>query len=368
MIVIRPVTSSSDHSEFLAFPYKLNQRNPDWIPPLFLSQSDILSPKKNPFWQRHKHSFFLAMQNSECVGRIAAVVPEEHNRFFNSRDGFFGFLDAVDNPVVFHQLFDAAGQFLKDQKCDRVIGPLNPTIHHELGVVVDGFDQPSYYMLPQNPAYYDSHITRYGYVKLRDFYSYKMKVKGFQQIPEISRWKPNVNIIIRHPRTNDFQNELKLFFDIYNDAFLDHWGFSPISWDDFYHLAKDLKLILDPELVLIAEVHGQPVGFLLALPNLNELLAKIKNGRLFPFGFYTLLFKRKTIKTLRVITVAVKKKYQPLGIGSILYPALARKAVEKGFTEAELSWVVEDNTVMRKIARRVGAKRNKTYRLYTRAL
>jgi len=368
MIVIRPVSSSSDHSKFVAFPYKLNQNNQDWIPPLFLSQSGILNPKKNPFWQRNHHCFFLAMQNGVCVGRIAAIIPEEHNRFFDSRDGFFGFLEAVNDSGVFHQLFEAAEQFLKEEKCNRIIGPLNPTIHHELGVIVDGFDQPSYYMLPQNPAYYGSHFARHGYMKLRDFYSYKMKVNGFQQIPEILRWKPNVNITIRHPRMNDFENELKIFFDIYNDAFLDHWGFFPISWNDFYYLAKDLKLILDPELVLIAEVLGQPAGFLLALPNLNELLAKIKNGRLFPFGFYTLLFKRKTIKTLRVITVAVKKKYQPLGIGSILYPALARKAFEKGFTEAELSWVVEDNTAMKKIALRVGAKCNKTYRLYTGAL
>ena len=368
MVVIQPVTCSSEYSNFLRLPYDLNRKNPNWIPPLYRSQLGLLSPRQNSFWKRNPHRFFLAKHKETTVGRVAAILSRDHNAFYNKQDGFFGFLEAIEETEVFEKLFEAAEQFLAQVKCERIMGPFNPTIHHELGIVVDGFDEPSYYMLPQNESYYDHQIRLQGYKPLRDFYSYKMKVDSFHQTPLISRWEQNPHITIRHPNKRNFMSELKIFFDIYNDAFIDHWGFSPISWEDFYYLAKDLKFILDPELVFIAEMRGEAIGFLLAIPNLNELLARIPDGRLFPSGLYNLLFQRKKIQTLRVITVAVKRGYQRLGIGGVLYPAIARKAYEKGFTEAELSWVAESNSVMNKIANRVGAIRNKTYRLYEKQL
>jgi GNAT superfamily N-acetyltransferase len=368
MVVIQSVTSTSDYSDFLQFPYDLNRNNRNWIPPLYRSEADRILPKRNCFWETNPHRFFLAKDQEQIVGRIAAIVPLEHNAYYKTADGFFGFLEAKPEAEIFRKLFAEAETFLAGKHCHRVIGPFHPTIHHELGIVVAGFNEPSYYMLPQNDCYYDPLIQLSGYRPLRDFYSYKMNVKAFQKTPLISRWKPNINITVRHPQKSDFVNELKIFFDIYNDAFADHWGFSPISWSDFFYLAKDLKFLLDPELVFIAETSGEAIGFLLAVPNLNELLREIPDGRLFPSGLYKLLFRRKSIRTLRVITVAVKRGYQRLGVGSVFYPALARKAEEKGFTEAELSWVAENNIVMNKIANRVGAKRNKTYRLYERNL
>ena len=368
MIRVQQVSSASDFTHFLKLPYHLNRENGAWVPPLYLLQKEILSSERNPFWRRNTHQFFLASRGKEIVGRVAAIVPKDHNDFFKRRDGFFGFLEGTNEEEVFSELLNAAEKYLAAEKCERVIGPMSPTIHHELGILIDGFDQPSYFMLAQNPGYYDELISLQNYRTLRDYYSYRLRVNGFQEVAQVSRWTANGKLQIRHPVMSDFQKELGNFFDIYNNAFQNHRGFAPISWEDFYHLAKDLKFILDPELVLIAEVANEPVGFLLALPNLNELLAKIRNGRLFPFGLFYLFFKKRSIKSLRVITVAIKQKYQPLGIGAALYQAIARKAQEKGFIEAELSWVAEDNVGMNKIARRVGARRNKTYRLYEKEL
>ena len=163
-----------------------------------------------------------------------------------------------------------------------------------------------------------------------------------------------------------FNKELDILYTIYNDAFIGHWGFTPIQKDEFTLLAKDMKSVIDPRLVLIAEMNEEPIAFLLCIPNFNEVFIKIKNGKLFPTGIFKFLSGKKKIKSARVITVAVKKKYQYLGVGALLYEEIMKRGLQLNYHECELSWVVEDNIIMNKVAQDLSANPYKTYRLYSK--
>lgn len=368
---VRETSNWREQKLFITLPYVLNNNDSMWVPPLLVSQKEILS-NNHPFWKKNVHRFFLAFQDGRCVGRIASFLDQDHEAHFKRRDGFFGFLEAIDDQTVFKMLLQKAEEFLQSQGCRTISGPLNPNIHHELGILTEGFEHPPFYMLTYNKRYYGGHIHACGYHPLKDFYSYKLHSDDFRLSEKMDRIKTmhqkKNNITIRTPNLNDFMKELKFFHDIYNNAFLGHWGFSPMSWEDFLFLGKDLKLILDKEIILIVEKDKVPIGFLLAIPNLNEVLIKIKNGRLFPFGIFKLLVLKKRIKSLRVVTVAIKHEYQHLGIGSILYPEIAHRAKLRGYKYTELSWVVDDNNQMNKIIKETGGVIYKQHRLYAKAI
>jgi GNAT superfamily N-acetyltransferase len=370
-VTIKKVVGLREWKSFVQFPYSLYARHKSWVPPLRISQEEILN-RNNSFWKNNPNEFFLAYINGQVVGRIVAFMNRQHSNHFNSNDGFFGFLEAIDDAEVFAQLFHHAEEFLKSHQCNNIIGPMNPTIHHELGVLTNGFGLPPFFMLTYNSHYYDGLIQQCGYHTLKDFAAYKLDTADFQLTNKIHRvqllLQKKCSVVIRTPNMKDFINELRIFHGIYNSAFVDHWGFSPINWDEFLFLGKDMKMVLNKEMVLIAEIDHEPIGFLLAIPNLNEVLIKIKNGRLFPFGFFRLLFQRKKIKSLRVITIAIKKEYQHLGIGSILYPEIVQRAKTNGYTSSELSWVSENNVQMNKVCIEIGGEVYKNYRLYSKPI
>jgi hypothetical protein len=341
------------------------------VPPLLLSQKQLLG-KHHLFWLHNPHCFLLALREGRCVGRIAAFINMEYNEYHNCRQGFFGFLEAEKDPVIFNLLFKAAEEFISGYACEVIIGPFNPSLHYELGILTKGFNDPPYFMLTHHYDYYDHYILSSGYKGIKDFYSYKLDDQQFIPTAKMERVKTYLHtrypLIIRKANLKDFDHELDIIYEIYNDAFAGHWGFTPIGKEEFRLLAKDMKFIIDAKLVLIAELNKEPVAFLLCLPNFNEVFMTIKNGRLFPFGIIKLLAGKKKIKSLRVITAAVKKKYQHLGIGAVLYPEIMKTAIEENYKAGELSWVVEDNYEMNKIAKDLGAVAYKTYITYSKKI
>jgi GNAT superfamily N-acetyltransferase len=361
------VSTRKERDAFINLPYQLYRENKRWVPPLKISQEEILN-QRHPFWQANPNRFFLAMCNRKAVGRIAVFLDRDHEQHTGIKSGFFGFLESIEDESVFQALFMQARKYLSSLGCSNMKGPFNPSIHYELGVLVDGFDEPPYFMLTYNPPFYGRMIERCGMTKLKDFFAYKLHTKDFVLSEKMQRVHKNrlatQNITIRTPDLKKFNSEIRIFHEIYNNAFINHWGFSPMSWEDFQFLAKDLKTILDKEMILIAELNTKPIGFLLALPNLNDVLVRIKNGKLFPFGFMKLLLMKSDIKSLRVITVAVLQEFQHLGIGSLFYPEIARRAVQHGYQNTELSWVVEDNIQMNKICKLTGGVIDKRYRIY----
>jgi hypothetical protein len=368
-IEVAEVKTKQQLNSFTELPYALYKNDLNWVPPLRITQSQILN-SRFLFWKKNPHCFFIAKQNGKCVGRIVAFINKAHNEFLKRTDGFFGFLEAENNEEVFQKLLHAVIEFLKAQGCTKIIGPMNPDIHNELGILVKGFDSPPFFMLTHHYPYYNEMLIQQELSKYEDFYSYKMDSTKYVPSTKMERvgkmLMQKYQLKIRTPDMKKFMQELEYFHDIYNDAFVDHWGFVPIPKDEFLLLAKDMKSIIDPRLVLILEYNNEPIAFLLTLPNANELFIKIKNGRLLPTGIFKILFGRKHIKTARVITAAVKKKYQHLGLGALLYPELMKRGIEYGYKEAELSWVAEDNIVMNTIAKELCGGSYKTYRLYSK--
>ena len=370
-IKIIPVKTRNEVNSFINFPYTLYRDEPKWAPPLRITQKDIFNAE-HIFWKKNKNQFFLAIKNGCCAGRIAAFINTQHNVHFSAADGFFGFLEACDEPAVFYALLQAANDFLKQHNCNKIIGPMNPDIHNELGTLVQGFETPAFIMLTYNFNYYDPLIQQCGFNKLRDFYSYKMTESQYHSLPKMERVQKQLlekfALHIRTPDMKNFKQELEYFHSIYNDAFRDHWGFAPIPKDEFLLLAKDMKSIIDPRMVLIAEYNNEPIAFLLSLPNINEILISIRNGRLLPTGIFKLLWGKKNIGSIRVITAAIKKKYQHLGIGALLYPELMKRGRQFGYTTGELSWIVEDNIPMNSVAKQLAGAPYKTYRIYSKPI
>ncbi len=368
-IEIVEVASKRDLKRFVKFPWKIYAGNPNWVPPLISERLAFFDRKKNPFFRYARVQMFLAVHEGEVLGRVATCVNNIHNQFHQEKTGFFGFFESVENYDVAYRLLKVAVIALKKVGMEQMIGPANFSTNHEVGLLVDAFDQPPVVQMSYNPRYYVDYFEKFGLTKAKDLLAFRMVKEN--EPPErmakiVERIRERSGATFRRINLHDFDNEIMRVIKVYNDAWESNWGFVPLHEDEFIHIAKDLKQIVDPDLALFAEIDGEPAGFALAIPNINQVLIKL-NGRLFPFGLFRLIWdlkiRRKT-NEVRVITMGVVKKYQKRGIDNVFYLDLYRNGVPKGYHTAELSWILEDNTLMISALETLGAKRYKTYRMY----
>jgi GNAT superfamily N-acetyltransferase len=375
MVSIEPVSISNKKqlASFIDFPHDLYKDDPNYVPELFIAQRDILTPGKHPF---HEHSFmqlYLAVEGGKIKGRIAAILNNNHNSFNNAKDGFFGFFDCIDNQQIANALFAQAAEWLTAKKVENVIGPVNPSTNEPCGLLVDGFDRPPVAMMPYNQSYYSKLIEGAGYQKLTDLYAYHIDAAGVNdkalklQEALLERLKQK-GITIRPINLKNFKKEVKGVREIYNEAWDRNLGFVPMTESEFDYLAKDLKLILNKDFCLIAEHNGKMVGFALAIPDINQVLIKVKRGRLFPTGIFKLLFGLKKIDFYRVITLGVVEEYRKMGIEACLYAYIIQKARQIKVKGGEGSWILENNEMMNKGLQKMNATIYKTYRLYQKPL
>ncbi|GAB4371637.1 MAG: GNAT family N-acetyltransferase [Calditrichia bacterium] len=371
-IFIKPVRNHSELLQFIKFAWKVNKNDPHWVPPLLVDRLKVLDQKKNPFFKHSEAQYFLAYRRNEIVGRIAAIDNKMHNEFHNDKAGFFGFLEAENDPEVFRALLDTAKDWLKERGKDSMLGPMNPSTNDEIGILIDGFDTPPYFMMPHNPRYYPEIMEQLGYDKAKDVYAYYIDQSSvvisekLQVISDSTAKKHGVKI--RSVQMENFDAELEKVRTVYNNAWARNWGFVPLTPEEIDFIAADFKRILDPNLVLIGEIDGNPIGFLLALPNYNEVFAKIPNGKLFPTGWIKFLTLRKKIKSMRVLTLGIVQKLQQSGLGALFYMEIIQRGINCGYQSAEMSWVLEDNDLMNRAARLLGGTPYKTYRIYGTAL
>jgi len=372
MIIVKEVNLGKEMRAFIEFPYILYKNEPNWVAPLRLSQNSLFDFKNNPFWKTGEHCFFLAMDAGKIVGRISAILHNDYNRNQETFTGFFGFLEAVDDEKVFFGLLNAAEQWLKVRGCKKIIGPVNPSINYEVATLINGFDLPPKLMMTYNFSYYPKNIEACGYSKEMDFFAYytgkdapTISAKA-DRIIELTRKKYKLKV--RPVQKKNFKSELSILHSIYNDAFSSHYGFVPMSKEEFEFMGKDMAQIVDEDFLLIAEYNDEPIGFILALPDYNEVFRHLRNGKLFPFGWLKFLYYRKKIKSIRILTIAIKEKYRHLGIGAYLYREILRQTELKGILHGEMSWVAENNVQMNKAAVEMGAVLNKKYRLFQKRL
>lgn len=359
--------SKSDRKKFIKFAWKIYEGDPNWVPPLLMDKLKILDKSKNPFFKRAEMELFMAYKNGEAVGRIAAIKNDAHNQYHNENIGFFGFFECINDQEVANKLFDTAREWIKNKGLTDMRGPANPSSNDEYGLLIEGFDDPPRLMMTYNPKYYLDLMENYGLKKVKDLYAYRIdnnKVRQenkIQRVAEIS--KKRYNVTVRPINMKDFKNELERVKYVYNKAWAPNWGFIPMTDEEIDLLAKDLKPIVEPSLVLFAEVGDETVGFSLVMPDYNELFIKM-NGHLFPFGIFRLLTQKRKITWARILTLGIIPEYQKRGIDAILYDLIIENAHKIGIDKGEASWVLEDNLMMTRSAEMMRGELYKKYRIY----
>jgi hypothetical protein len=365
---IVPVKSKKELGAFIDFPHELYKNDPNYVPELFIAQRDLLTT--HPF---HKHSSlqcFLAYNGDEVVGRIAAILNNNHNTFNQRNDGFFGFFDCINNQETANLLFATVTQWLKDKGVEqKIIGPVNFSTNEACGVLIKGFDSPPFLMMTYNAPYYVQLIEQAGYSKQIDLIAWHWDGDGYDDksvrlLNALQERLKRNNIIIRKVNLKNFKEEVAKLREVYNSAWDQNSGFVPLTDDEFDYLAKDLKLILDPNFALVAEQNGKLVGFGLALPNFNEILHKVKRGRLFPTGIFKILLNKNKVKSLRIYALGVVDGYRKMGIEACLYGGIIKEYKRKGLTHAEAGWTLENNTLINEAIVAIKGDPYKKYRIY----
>ena len=369
-IEIIPVRTSKQQKTFIDYEWQANRDTEHWISPLRMERNVLLDKKKNPFWSHADIEMFLAYNEGTLAGRIAAITNDNHNDFHKDKTGFWGFFECENNQDTANALFEAAVRWLREKGRDNMLGPMNPSTNDECGVLIEGFDSNPYIMMRHNPTYYPQLVEGYGNTKAKDLYAWFSTTKdAVENITDkmqrvATKIQKKYNLKIRNIKVKNLKQEIKLVKEVYNNAWSENWGFVPFTDAEFDLIANDLKDIADEDLMLLAEKDGKPIGFSISLPNINEIMEKIPDGKLLPTGIFKLLTGLKKIKTVRVIILGVTREFQHIGLGSIFYINTIRKAFEKGYTGGEMSWILEDNHAMNRAIEAFGSKIHKTYRIY----
>lgn len=370
---VRPLAPGERLGPFMDVAWTMNAADPSWVPPLRMVVGTVLNPRKHPFHEHATVQLFVAERGGKVVGRIAAVENRLHNETHGDRTGFFGLFECEESDATANALLDAAAGWLKGRGMEVMQGPMNLSTNEEIsspGVLIDGFDTPPFITMSHNPRYYGGLMDAAGMRKAKDLVAYKMPSPDIppRLARGIDRMLERHGATVRSLDMKRFDHEVGVIQDVYNAAWSLNWGFVPFTDHEFRHVAKDMKQIVDPSLCLIAEVKGEPVGFSLALPDLNQALRHLKNGRLLPFGIFKLLWHQRRVNQLRILTLGFKPGYQHHGLGAAFYLKTFQNGAARGYKVAEGSWILEDNYVMRQALEKLGGFVYKTYRIYDRAL
>jgi GNAT superfamily N-acetyltransferase len=369
-LVVKPVTSRAEQKQFVNFPWKLYEGDPNWVPPLLSEHWRLLGYRSHPFHDDADMQTFLATRNGQVCGRVAAIVNHAYNRRTNEKLGFFGFFESIDDPEVAHALLETASAWLRERGMTVMRGPANPSLNYEWGLLIEGFDTPPTFMITYNKPYYAKLLEGCGLTKSQDLFAFWGHIDMVSKLDR-KLWfigneaRTRFNVTTRQMNRRRFRQEVEMFLQVYNAALVGTWGFIPLSNGEIKALAAGLKHLIAPELTVVAEVDGQPIGACLGLLDFNPRIKAI-DGRLFPFGFLRLIGNRRAITKLRVVSINVVPEYQRWGLGVVLLGGLIEPMQAWGIQDVEFSWVLESNTLSRGSLEKGGARLDKTFRIYDR--
>ena len=375
-VTIRPVASKADRKAFVNLAWTVYRDDPAWIPPLKDEVHGLLSPGKNPWFEHARAELFLAERGGRVVGRISGQVDDLVLDQMGAGTGQWGMFEALDGEAA-AELIKTAENWLREQGMTRALGPISLSIWDEPGLEIEGFDEPPTAMMAHHRPVYQQWIEAAGYEKAKDLITYALDITNWQD-PLIDRLiaagERNPRIRIRTVDKSRFDEEARLILNLLNDAWSNNWGYVPRTESEIAYAGKKLKPIIFEELVRIAEVDGEPVAFMLTIPDINEL-TKDLNGDLFPFNWIKLLWRLRKPRTrrLRVPLMGVAKSLHGSRLASqlafMMIEFTRRDAVSKfGATHGEFGWILEDNKGMLSIAQLPGATLNHRYRIYEKTL
>jgi hypothetical protein len=374
MLDIAPVEGRQQIEEFIRLPGRLSAADPNWVEPLWFERRRFLTPRHNPFFEHAEVAMWLARRGGSAVGRISAQIDRLAPDADGLKLGYFGMLAAEDNAETMAALFDTAEAWLTQRGMAVARGPFDLSINQTSGLLVEGFDTPPSLMMGHDQPWLGPGIERLGYAKAKDLVAYRMNTKGglLERLRKLAE-RNSEGVVIRSIDMRRYRQEIALIASIFNDAWADNWGFTALTEAEITAMGDEMKPILDPGLVKIAELHGEPVAFIVLLPNVNETIADL-GGRLLPIGWLKLLWRLKfaPMRTGRVPLMGVRRKHSGSLLGKTLplklIYALQPRGLARGLEELELGWLLEDNMPVRRVVEMVGGRQVKTYRVYEKRL
>jgi len=361
------VKSKKELKAFIDFPHDLYEHDANYVPELFISQKNLLTT--NPFHKHNSLQCFLLYDGDKLTGRIAAILNNAHNEYNEKTDGFFGFFDCIDDIETANLLLDTAKNWLKAKGLNTLIGPENFSTNETAGLLIKGYEYPPVVMMPYNFPYYEALLEQYGLKKKVDLIAWRWGESNYDDrsvklLEKLQERLLRSNITIRKVNLKNFDEEAANLRKVYNKAWDKNSGFVPLTDEEFDYLAKDLKLIMDPDFCLLAEQDGKIVGFGAAIPDINEILIKIKRGRLLPSGIFKLLLNRKKITGIRIMLLGVVDGYRKMGIEACIYGTIIKEYKRKGLKYAEAGWTLENNDLVNNAIKAIKGDPYKTYRIY----
>jgi GNAT superfamily N-acetyltransferase len=367
-VTVLPVQSRRQQREFVDLPWRIYRGDEHWIPPLRSNVRELVGFSRHPFHERNEVQAFLACRGDQVVGRVAAIVNQTHIERYDDRRGFFGFFESEEDAEVAHALLDAVRTWLSDRDIHDMRGPTNPSLNYECGLLIEGFDSPPFFMMTHNPPYYGGLLEGYGFRKVQDMYAFHGHVDMLSKLDQkllfiANEARKRLKLTTRCMDRRRFAQEVHTFLEIYNASLAGTWGFTPLTTAEMHHLSKSLRMLIVPELTSVVEAEGRVIGASFGLLDYNPRIKQI-DVRLFPLGFIRLLWNKRALRRIRLISTNVIPEYQRWGVGVVLMQNLVAPALNWGIKEAEFSWVLESNSLSAGTLKRGGAKITKTYRMY----
>lgn len=348
-------------------------RGTPWVPPLRIMVKDLLDRRRNPFYREADRALLVAYRDGLPVGRVAAVENRWHNRHHGDRVGFFGFFECLEDQQAATALLRAAEAWLAERGLDRARGPVSPSMNHECGLLVDGFEHPPVLMTPWNPPYYADLLGSAGYAGVQDLLGYWIPAGDRLAVPErvarlAERTRARTGVTFRELDVSVLEREARSIRELYIDAWRENWGFVPPSWEEFWHTAKDLKSVLAEGFSFVAEVDDEVVGFMMIARDVNVLLRHERSGRLWPWTLFRLWRGVPKILRGRVVLLGLRSAYRKRGLFPLFAHEAARRALEIGAEGAEASWVLADNEALVAPLEAMGLEPYRRWRLYEREI
>ena len=372
-LVLEVVTQPGQWRDFLALPHRLYADDPAWVAPLDFEQRQRFSPR-NHFFEHARMQAWIARRDGVPVGRITAQVDELHLRQHGDAAGYFGMLEAEDDPQVFAALFGAAQDWLRGEGMERVRGPFNLHVNEEVGLLVEGFSTPPFVLMGHARPWYGPQVETQGYRGVKDLLAYHIR-PDFDPPRVMTRLaeRASERVRVRALRRKHLAEDAAIMRDVFNDAWEHNWGFVPLAEAEWVETVSTLAKLMPDEYIQIAEYDGEPVAFIVALPNLNEATRDL-GGKLLPFGWLKLLWRLKVRHphSARIPLMGVRKSHQHSRLGPTLafmvIDAVRKPMHARGVTNVEMGWILEDNDGMRNIIETIGGQAYKRYRIYEKEL
>ncbi len=364
---VQRVENKADLRRFVELPYRLYRGDPTWVPPLRREQWAQFDPRRNPMLDHCEYDLFLLLDRGQVVGRISAFVDHLALQTWGTPVGLFGSYECIEDDQGSQRLLATARTWLQERGMKAMRGPWS-FASQEWGLVVEGFTPPPVILAPYNPAYYNRQVVAFGLQKAKDLIVYYVDSAEGYRIPEryltlTDRVQERYGVTVRSVDMKRLEQEVATIVKVINRSIADNWGFYPVTEAEGRAIARDLKAILDPRVVLIAEgPDGAAVGFSLAIPDLNVLLREL-DGRLFPLGWLRLLWGLPRLKQYRMWGLGVVPEYQGKAVDALLYRRTYEALYPHG-VRLEINYVLEDNVVMNNALRNLGVKHLRRYRVY----